>query len=133
MSRGSNRKRVTDHPLFADLDAAEAKALRKAAKPMTFPPGATIQRLGVVDRRCFVVLDGIVELSDGTTTIECGPGGVFGDAGSYGRKLPATALARTQVRTFVIPSLVMASLTNANARLATRLSEQAHQHVALAS
>ena len=99
---------------------------------MTFPQGATIQVGGQVDRRCFVVVDGLVELTDGETVLECGPGGAFGDAGSYGRALPATALAKTQVRTFMIPSLVMASLTNSNRALALRLARTATESTSLA-
>ena len=89
---------------------------------MSFPQGATIQRCGAVDRRCFVVLDGFVELSDNESSFTCGPGGVFGDAGSYGRALPATAVAKSPVRTFMIPSLVMANLAIRNDGLAVRLA-----------
>ena len=132
MSRGSSRRRVADHAIFGDLRPAEVKVLRKAAKPMSFPAGATIQVGGHVDRRCFVVFDGLVMLSDADTSIECGPGGVFGDAGSYGRALPATATARTQVRTFMIPSLVMANLMNLNPRLAGRVAHVRDESSSLA-
>jgi len=131
-AKPSHKRRVTDHPVFGDLAPAEAKALRKAAKPMSFPQNATIQIGGRVDRRCFVVFDGLVELSDGETSIECGPGGVFGDAGSYGRAIPATAIARTNVKTFVIPSLVMANLANSNPGVAARLAPGASESNSLA-
>jgi len=130
--RASSRRRVLDHPMFRELNQADVKILRKAAQPMSFPEGATIQEGGRVDRRCFVVLDGLVELSDDESTVACGPGGAFGDAGSYGRALPATAVARTQVRTFVIPSLVMASLAARNPELALRLASAATESTSMA-
>jgi CRP-like cAMP-binding protein len=132
MSRGSSRRRAAEHPIFADLRPPEIKALRKAAQPMSFPAGATIQVVGHVDRRCFVVFDGLVLLSDATMSMECGPGGVFGDAGGYGRALPATAVAKTQVRTFMIPSLVMANLMNSNPRLAARVANARDESSSLA-
>lgn len=131
-AKPSPKRRVTDHPVFADLVPAELKLLRKAAQQMYFPQNATIQTGGQVDRRCFVVFDGLVELSDGETSIDCGPGGVFGDAGSYGRAIPATAVALTNVRTFVIPSLVMANLVNSNPRLAARLTADAAETTSIA-
>jgi len=130
--RASARRRVVDHPIFRELNHADAKMLRKAAQPMSFPEGATIQEGGAVDRRCFVVFDGLVDLSDDESTVACGPGGAFGDAGSYGRALPATAVARTQVRTFVIPSLVMASLAARNPELASRLAAAAAESTSIA-
>lgn len=131
-ARSSSKLRVTDHPVFADLRPSEAKVLRKAAKPMHFVQNAKIQVGGQVDRRCFVVFDGLVRLSDGETTIDCGPGAVFGDAGSYGKAIPATAVAQTNVRTFMIPSLVMANLTNSNPSLANRLARGAPESTSLA-
>lgn len=132
MNKSLSRRRVVDQSVFRGLTSGDAKLLRKAARPMSFPQGATIQRCGTVDRRCFVVLDGFVELSDDELSFTCGPGGVFGDAGSYGRALPATAVARTQVRTFMIPSLVMANLAIRNDALAVRLARMSTESASLA-
>ncbi|MEZ5281489.1 MAG: cyclic nucleotide-binding domain-containing protein [Acidimicrobiales bacterium] len=120
-SVNKRRLQITDVAAFADLSPADKRALRRAASPMTYPKGATIQEAGSIDRRLVVVVDGVVQLDDGSQRRECGPGTAFGDAGSYGQSLVVTATALSKVSTWQVPSLVIASLAKRNERLMTWL------------
>ena len=79
-SVNKRRLQITDVAAFADLSPADKRALRRAASPMTYPKGATIQEAGSIDRRLVVVVDGVVQLDDGSQRRECGPGTAFGDS-----------------------------------------------------
>ena len=107
---GRSKARITDLGVFAALEPADRKWLLKTARPMTFPVGATLQEAGSVDRRVFVVIEGMVRLDSGSTHADVGPGTAFGDARSSGEALPVTATALTDVRTYIVPSLAMAWL-----------------------
>ena len=62
---GRSKARITDLGVFAALEPADRKWLLKTARPMTFPVGATLQEAGSVDRRVFVVIEGMVRLDSG--------------------------------------------------------------------
>ncbi len=91
---------------------------------MTYPRGATIQEAGSIDRRLVIVVEGIVELDDGSEVRECGQGTAFGDAGSYGQSLLVTATATSKVTTWQVPSLVVASVAKRNERLMSWLTSE---------
>lgn len=120
----SRKPQITDVAAFADLSPSEKKTLRRAASPMTYPRGSTIQQAGAIDRRLVVVVDGIVELDDGNEKRECGPGTAFGDAGSYGQSLVVTATALSRVSTWQVPSLVVAELARRNERVMAWLNSE---------
>ena len=107
---GRQKTRITDLPVFSRLEPADRRWLRKNARPMSYPAGATLQEGGTVDRRFFVVVEGAVRLDDGVRALDFGPGVAFGDARSSGDELPVTAIATSDVRTFIVPSLAMAWL-----------------------
>lgn len=78
---------------------------------MAFVEETTIVEQGVVDRRVLIILDGVVELFvDGKSIGHGGRGTLIGDIDPDSNRVPATAVAATQVRTVQLPSLVMKSL-----------------------
>jgi len=125
----SNRtkSRLTDVAVFAALGPADRRWLRKTARPMSYPTGATIQEAGSVDRRFFVLVEGMVRLDDGSECHDFGAGVAFGDARSSGEELPVTATALTDVRTFIVPSLAMAWLAQHYPHIATWLQNHPNE------
>ena len=117
------KAKITDLPVFDRLEVADRRWLRKTARPMTYPAGATLQEGGTVDRRFFVVMEGSVVLDDGARQVQCGPGVAFGDARSSGDELPVTAIAATDVRTYILPSLAVAWLAQHYPHVAVWLQE----------
>ena len=78
---------------------------------MAFVEHTTMVVQGTVDRRVLVVLDGVVELVvDDISVGHGGRGTLLGDIDPQSNRVPATAIAVTQVRTVQVPSLVMRSL-----------------------
>ena len=116
--------KITDLGGFRGLSNSDKKILRRAALSMSYPAGSSIQEAGSVDRRLVVVVEGLVKLDDGVTVRECGTGTAFGDAGSYGRSLLVTATAITSVRTFQVPSPVVAALMKRDRSLQEWLSSE---------
>ncbi len=118
------KPQITDLAAFADLSTADRRTIRRSARAMTYPRGATIQEAGAIDRRLVIIVEGVVELDDGSELRECGQGTAFGDAGSYGQSLLVTATARSKVTTWQVPSLVVASLAKRNERLMSWLTSE---------
>jgi len=121
------KARVTDVPVFSALESADRRWLRKTARSMSYPIGATIQEAGNIDRRFFVLVDGMVRLDDGIRARDFGPGVAFGDARSSGEELPVTATALSDVRTFVVPSLAMAWLAQHYPHIAVWLQKHPNE------
>ena len=98
-------------PGFAGLSARDKRAISRAAHAMAFVEHTTMVVQGTVDRRVLVVLDGVVELVvDDILVGHGGRGTLLGDIDPQSNRVPATAIAVTQVRTVQVPSLVMRSL-----------------------
>lgn len=105
------RSTVFGLPGFSGLSGRDRRVISRSAHAMAFVEETTIVEQGVVDRRVLIILDGVVELFvDGKSIGHGGRGTLIGDIDPDSNRVPATAVAATQVRTVQLPSLVMKSL-----------------------
>ena len=90
-------------PLFAGLSLRQARVFALLSKLENHAAGAQVIRLGEVARDMYVVLDGEIEIwidrgNEHQTLTHLSRGAVLGEAGYFGQKRTANALATTPVR-----------------------------------
>jgi CRP-like cAMP-binding protein len=113
-------------PLFSLLSDRELRAVLRSARPVSFPPGATVIRQGEQGKGFFVITDGRARVSaDERDLATLGSGSYFGEIAVIdGGPRMAAITAETQVSTLEITSSAFLHLVDREPMIARSIQEE---------
>jgi CRP/FNR family cyclic AMP-dependent transcriptional regulator len=113
-------------PLFSLLSDRELRAVLRTARPVSFPPGATVIRQGEQGKGVFVITDGRAGVTvDERELATLGSGSYFGEIAVIdGGSRMASIIAKTQVSTLEITSSAFLHLVDREPMIARSIQEE---------
>ena len=105
-------ERLRSLPLFATTDARELRAIAGAGDLVTVPAGTTLCHADRAARECFLVVDGMVDVRIGSTTVATlRRGNLVGELGVIdGLPRSADVIAATDVTVLAFDARAMRAL-----------------------
>jgi CRP-like cAMP-binding protein len=119
-----NEKRLSDLPLFQELDDEALRTVSKVAQEVSVSEGAELVREGDYSYELTIIDEGEAEVShDGEVVASLGPGDVFGEAGVLTKGVRnATVRAKTPMRLITLTGWDLRRLRNRIPELEQRIS-----------
>lgn len=124
--RSEHLEALRSVPLFSLLSDRELLAVLRSARPVAFPPGATVIREGEQGKGFFVITDGRARVTlDESELATLGSGSYFGEMAVIdGGPRTATITAETQVSTLEITPGAFLHLVDMEPMIARSIQEE---------